>query len=288
MFDKNGRADIPRIMQGLSSTADPNAQQNAAAALAYIACKSVEYRDAIAAQLDAIIVPITQHLKSKKANFVHNAALLVGQCCASGSEFRQAFGTERVAALAHLLGHQIENGTICNILFALRQLVQDEQCPLTQELRTTLAATLPVVLFKQPDPRTRFHAQMLSILIEQRCPVATPKTSLSTSTSMPTQSQSPALPKTTLRRTDSLEAMVALAHLATKGQHPARQDKVLGETARTDKVGESFPRNNTCKDDDFKKIPPIKRRSSLLSSWKKYNDGDISAYKVPLKRTQAS
>lgn len=215
---------------------------------------------------------------------MHNAALLVGQCCASGSEFRQAFGPEGAAALAHLLGHQIENGTTCNILFALRQLVQDEQCPLTPELRTTLAATLPVVLFKQPDPRTRFHAQMLRILIEQRCPVATPTASSSTSTSMPTQSQSPALPK---RKTDSLEAVAALAHLATTG-HPAREDKVLGETAKEDKIGESSPRNNTCKDDDFKKIPPIKRRSSLLASWKKHHDGDVSAYKVPLKRTQAS
>merc|ERR1711988_97308 len=272
MFDQNGRVDIPRIMKGLSSSSDAASQQNAAAVLGYIACHSEEYRDAIAAQLEAIIVPLTKHLKSGQVDLVHNAALLLGQCCVSGSEFRQAFGAEGSALLASMLGSD-DKGILCNVLFALRQYVADVACPISALLRQDILSALPRLLERDANPRVQQNAKMLQHLMEQR-PAPPP----------------PPRPATmNLRRDDSLAAVSALTSLATA--QTSKQDELLAwgikllesSESSPDCTPESSPTGEGDNSISLEVKSPNKRRPSLLAPWKK-----ASAHSPSVKTKKAS
>lgn len=263
MFDANGRVDIPRIMKGLATNSDLASQQNAAAALGYIACKSEEYRDAIAAQMEAIITPLLSHLKSNQTDLVHNAAVLIGLCCSSGSEFRQAFGHQHQgihALVQHLLQCQ-DSGILTNILFALRMYIGDVECLLDEELKASIASALPQLLAHE-NMRIQLNTQVVKQLLEARPAIETkPKPTVTT---------------TSLRRDESLQAVSALAQLATEekqNNENLQQSNLLawsiklleensptGSAGATDKIADTSPvKDNT------------KRRHSLLSPWKNRN-----------------
>lgn len=257
MFDSNGRVDIPRIMKGLSANSDLASQQNAAAALGYIACKSEEYRDAIAAQMEAIIGPLLAHLKSNQTDLVHNAAVLLGLCCSSGSEFRQAFGHQHngIATLVKLLPCQ-DSGILCNVLFALRQYVGDQECPLSEELKASISQVLPQ-LQAHDNMRIQLNTQVIKTLLEQRPTVA----------AAPPAKQAPAT--TSLRRDESLQAVSALAQLATADKQEnqeLQQSNLLAWSIKL--LEENSPTGPAGATDKIADTSPAKRRHSLLSPWK--------------------
>jgi len=273
MFDANGRVDIPRIMKGLHS--DLASQQNAAAALGYIACRSEEYRDAISAQMEAIIVPLIQHLKSGQADLIHNAALLLGQCCASGNEFRQAFGSDGCSTLAQLLT-ATDSGTVCNVLFALRMYVGDTECPLSDELRAHIAGVLPQLLAHE-NQRIQLNSKILKELLEKR----------------PTQIvTAPQTSTTTLRRDESLRAVSALAQLAvaqSKEDDNGTQNllawsiKLLEETSPSNAVG-----STNLSLESPRKERQNQRRSSLMSPWKNRVNVGVKSSPRRLKNRQVA
>merc|ERR1711924_341611 len=162
-------------MKGLSGTADMASQQNAAAALGYIACRSEEYRDAIAAQLEFIITPLLAHLQSGQTDLIHNAAVLLGLCCASGSEFRQSLGQ------ANGVSMMVSVGLLPSQDFG------DTECPSDATLRLDISNALPELLAHE-NPRIALNTKMLQNLLEQR-PL-----------------EPPPVTTTMLRRDESLEA----------------------------------------------------------------------------------
>jgi len=251
MFDSNGRVDIPRIMKGLSGTADMASQQNAAAALGYIACRSEEYRDAIAAQLESIITPLLAHLQSGQTDLIHNAAVLLGLCCASGSEFRQSLGQANGVSMMVSVGllPSQDSGILTNVLFALRQYVGDTECPLDATLRLDISNALPELLAHE-NPRIALNTKMLQNLLEQR-PL-----------------EPPPVTTTMLRRDESLEAAGALAKLATTDVADNQPTDILAWSIKL--LEENSPTGSA----GSEKMPdssPAKRRHSLLSPWKNQN-----------------
>merc|ERR1712100_327761 len=159
MVDVNqDRIDIPALVGALGSS-DMVLAQNAGAMLGYHACKSDEHREAIAAQQENIIVPCTLHLQSGVGALVHNAALLLGQCLSTTTEFRQAFAavTSGPLALAYTL-RDPDSGTLRNTIFAMQHFLMDEVCGVTKGLIVLLEGAL-TKLHNHEDIKIKQHAQ---------------------------------------------------------------------------------------------------------------------------------
>jgi len=147
----------------------------------------------VAAQMDNVTRTLSAHLRSSKTDLVHNAALLLGQLCRSGSEFRCDYAQDRVnvQCLLALLKRKGDVGLLCNTTFALRQLFADLHCQIHPEDRSALAAELPALVV-HTDKRIQVNSAHLAFLVKQRPP-----------------------PISTLSRDKSFQAVHALANLST-------------------------------------------------------------------------
>jgi len=161
------RIDVPALMTAIKSSDEVTAQ-NAGAMLGYYACNHEEHREAIAAQTENLIMPLAAHLISGKGGLVHNAALLLGQCLWSGTDFRQAFAKYRkgLQALITALGDQ-DAGVVCNVTWALRHFVADGKCDMDTDLQQLTEQYLPTLLAHQ-DPRIQRNGLGLSQVLKQR------------------------------------------------------------------------------------------------------------------------
>jgi len=248
------RIDVPSLMSAIKSQDEVNAQ-NAGAMMGYYACNHEEHREAIAAQTDNLIVPLTIHLASGKGGLVHNAALLLGQCLWSGTEFRQSFAQHRqgLEALIRALGDE-DAGVVCNVTWALRHFVADGKCQLHSDLHKLIESYIPRLL-AHTDPRIQRNALGLGQVLQQRQALTT-----------------------AIRRDKSMQAVQALTNIKQdKGGLQALEALTAVASFLPYSDEESSPtiyqNTTTLKTKSPTKSPKAtpnnERRSTMLSPWKK-------------------
>ena len=99
--------------------------------------------------------------------------MVLGQCCASGTQFRQAFGPVCTSELANLLVQTKDSGILCNALYALWQYVSDDKCLVDEDLCESCKKALPELL-TNTNPKISFNANMLSSKLMMRLVLAPP------------------------------------------------------------------------------------------------------------------
>jgi len=270
------RIDVPCLMRGLKSTDEVTAQ-NAGAMLGYHACSHEEHREAIAAQTENVIEPLTRHFASGNNGLIHNAALLLGQCLRTSTEFRQAFAQDQAGPRALVASLQDPDaGVVANLTFAIRQLAGDECCHLSGEFLRLAAAALPTLL-EHEDARIRQNAEGLSHLLRQRDIDSQKATSLRRDKSM-TAVQALA----NIAAPSSFDPLSALASLASSFDakpvfavhHDDEMEEECSPTGSHPTVlGTSSPAKSP------KRASPSNRRQSLLAPWKKNVNVDITRIK---------
>jgi len=199
-------------------TADKKSQQHALSALCAIACHDHRGRVAISS-FPRIIKPLMEQMCADEIGLVHSAALLLGYCCSTSTEFRQRFNESNilgggvcflVAVLsAHLHQHSakdMDNGLICNLAWSIRAILSDAKCRVDSDARQLIGATLPV-LFVHSDSRIQMNAVMIAILVQQREGEANVGSAQG--------HQTPSSRSLTFRRDKSLQAVSALTRLAS-------------------------------------------------------------------------
>lgn len=267
MIDASARIDLPMLMRGLKSPDEVTAQ-NAGALLGYYACHNEEHREAIAAQQENIISPLVAQLNSGKNGLVHNAALLLGQCLMSGTEFRQAFAADAsgspalVAAMAHP-----DAGVACNVTWAMRHFASDGKIHVSDDLMASVESALPC-LIRHEDARIRKHATGLGSLLQQR--------RRANATSIRRDKSMQAVQALTSIRHDergdkSMQAVQALAALAV-----GNETTVAATALHALSCDEESSPTGTQSSKPLKAKSPSKspakspsRRNSLLAPWKK-------------------
>merc|ERR1711977_262644 len=136
--------------------------------LGVVSCRSEEYREAIAAQLESLHDTLVAHLASGESTLTHNAALLLGQCAACSSEFRQSFcknEEKNMNTLVQLLGQKDDAGLLCNVTWAVRHLVADPECIISSEIREHLASYL-CRLLHHDDERIKANAHAIGSALQ--------------------------------------------------------------------------------------------------------------------------
>lgn len=189
MDNTTPRIDLPALMRALKDNDEATAQ-NAGAMLGYYACHHEEHREAIAAQQENLIEPLTRHLVSKKNGLVHNAALLLGQCLRTDSEFRQVFASDVSAPRALVLAlSDPDPGVVCNVVYAVRLFLADNECRVSTDLKHLVESALPA-LVAHSDARIKSTSVGIGYLLKQRH-----------------------IDDTTISRDDPMQAVEALANI---------------------------------------------------------------------------
>lgn len=228
---------LQMLMKALKDE-DAAVHQNALAALCVAAGCEIQHRLYIANNAHSTMDAVTGLLSSTSSFIVHNAALLVGQCCSCSADYRKLFvATPRaLGALVDLLNlAEGGEGTIGNACWALRYLLIDADCGIDEDSLARVRRALPR-LAAHSDFSIRIHGNILGMALPQPKKEATLQ----------------------LRREKSLQAVCALERLAAGDE--------AGDSPTTEQLSfkEEFSPVNKAKS-----LRTRKGKPSLLSPWKK-------------------
>jgi len=269
------RVDVPLLLRAFKSS-DLVTAQNGGAILGVVSCRSEEYREAIAAQLESLHDTLVAHLASGESTLTHNAALLLGQCAACSSEFRQSFcknEEKNMNTLVQLLSQKDDAGLLCNVTWAVRHLVADPECIISSEIREHLASYL-CRLLHHDDERIKANAHAIGSALQHEANI-----------------RNVAL---TLRRDKSMAAVSALTELVEESPHDSAVHALVGLNSQSPKSSPpQTPSPHVMSERFWSEQPPTtrhvdmaptthhgdtirhspgkqqQRRPSLLSPWKK-------------------
>merc|ERR1712188_38285 len=208
-------------------------RQNGGAILAHAIYHNEECRDAVIAQMDDLRDTLLAHLATGEVCLIHNAALILGICCSSSKQFRQCFwpqGKEALVALVESHLTSLDSGLLCNLVWAMRTLVEDSGCAMCSDMASSISVTV-TKLVGHSDMRICVNARAILHALDAR--------------------NNRGGGGVAIRRDSSMLAVNALAQ--------------LGSSTPT-----HTPTNVCSPEANLQPAPsPVRKRQSLLAPWKK-------------------